>query len=80
MRIGPPWTGHTSVVWSVAFRPDGRVLATASADGPPGWGMCAIWAGRRVLGAADPVLDLGVRAVAGFEMGELADPGVVARA
>jgi hypothetical protein len=26
-------TGHTDVVWGVAFRPDGRLLATSSADG-----------------------------------------------
>jgi WD40 repeat protein len=30
--IRGPLTGHTTTVWSVAFSPDGRVLASASAD------------------------------------------------
>jgi WD40 repeat protein len=31
--IGQPLTGHTHGVWGVAFSPDGKLLATASADG-----------------------------------------------
>jgi WD40 repeat protein len=31
-RLGQPLTGHTRLVDSVAFAPDGRTLATASAD------------------------------------------------
>jgi WD40 repeat protein len=31
-RLGPPLTGHTSYVESVAFAPDGHTLASASVD------------------------------------------------
>jgi WD40 repeat protein len=31
-QLGAPLTGHTDVVWSVAFSPDGRTLASASSD------------------------------------------------
>ena len=31
-RLGPPLTGHTGSVWSVAFAPDGHTLATGSWD------------------------------------------------
>jgi eukaryotic-like serine/threonine-protein kinase len=30
--LGAPLTGHTGTGWGVAFAPDGRTLATASAD------------------------------------------------
>ncbi|MEX5635741.1 WD40 repeat domain-containing protein [Parafrankia sp. FMc2] len=30
--VGEPLTGHTDVVESVAFSPDGKTLSTASAD------------------------------------------------
>ena len=30
--LGPPLSGHTGAVWSVAFSPDGSLLATASSD------------------------------------------------
>jgi WD40 repeat protein len=30
--LGQPLTGHTNTVFGVAFAPDGRILATASAD------------------------------------------------
>jgi len=32
-QIGPPLTGHTASVYSVAFSPDGHRLATAGDDG-----------------------------------------------
>ena len=32
-RIGQPLTGHTGIVCSVAFAPDGHTLATGSYDG-----------------------------------------------
>lgn len=31
--VGKPLTGHTDTVWTVAFSPDGRLLATSSGDG-----------------------------------------------
>ena len=31
-QIGAPLKGHTTIVWSVAFSPDGHRLATASED------------------------------------------------
>ncbi|MFI6456251.1 WD40 repeat domain-containing protein [Streptosporangium amethystogenes] len=30
--LGQPLTGHDSVVYSVAFSPDGKILATGSRD------------------------------------------------
>jgi WD40 repeat protein len=30
--IGQPLTGHTDIVWSVAFSPDGHRIASGSAD------------------------------------------------
>ena len=32
-RLGQPLTGHTGIVYSVAFAPDGHTLATGSYDG-----------------------------------------------
>ena len=32
-QIGEALSGHTGVVWSVAFRPDGKLLASGSGDG-----------------------------------------------
>jgi WD40 repeat protein len=31
-RLGQPLTGHTDQVYTVAFAPDGKALATAGAD------------------------------------------------
>src|SRR4051794_2330707 len=33
--------GHTNIVFSVAFNPDGRTLASGS--GGPGWGEIKLW-------------------------------------
>ena len=40
-ELGPPLTGHTDTVLSVAFSPDGQTLASGSVDNSVR--LCGMW-------------------------------------